>query len=1012
MSKRSNLGLFPRKTLSAIAVGTALMLSVPAAIAADNTSGTLKGSITSASSTDISNATITVTHQTRGISRTVKSDDNGNYSLKGLPVGRYTVIISKDGYTSIQEKDVVVSLGQSAVLEFTLQSNDSSDVGSENVVQIIGSAVRSIDTSSSTSGVTFSDAELSAMPVSIGFESVALLAPGVVADSGGFDANSFGGGSGAENGYFINGINISHLRTGIGSMPLPWEGIAETQVKTGAISAEFGRFIGGVVNAVAKTGSNELKFGAEINYDPESLRSQHDTIYRNDGSIHTDRALRNDTPQGGEEFLDTNFWASGALVEDKLFFYALYNPRQLDNTYTRPSSYNDLETTADRWMLNVDYFISEDHSLNLFAFSNKEDWRRDSYSYDSAADQIGGKIADEKGESGGDAIALNYRGYLTDDFSVAVTMAQIEQTQVNIPSTLFPLVVDRRDGWTEYGPSTTSTIYDELYERDQLRVDFTYELDDHDIQFGIDVENLEVNYTEFPNGGADTEAFGWWEIFTANEGNPFNLAPGTDYIDRRTRTNSGISEINQKAIYIQDTWQATENLVLNLGLRYAEFENTTTEGKAYANLTGQIAPRIQAIYDLNGDGTTKLFATFGRYYQPIPANMNIKQASGQVDLHTYFVVDQYDSEGRPLLLSDGTPSRGNVIGTDLVESSVEHLNVADNDLEPMYSDEITFGFEMEVFGEMTFGSRYIYRDLKRSIEDGALYAARTAARERWIAAGGTWTNNPAAWVLLNPGSDVRLQHDVDGDGQLDTIVYKAEDIALPRSERTYLALENTLAGQLTDDLYLSASYTWSHNYGNTEGLIRSDNGQADPGWTMSNDFPEATDNGSGDLPNDRRHALKVNGIYNINEELSLGFNVSAVSGGPRNKFGRHPLDQGYCADNYCISQLDSWASGYSNLNFYADGEPSPRGSAGRGDWLYNVDLSLAYQTKVQGGDLTLKATVYNLFNFDTATNIDEYYEAESQGYESDGSYPKNPDYLLPEGRQEARYVTLSARYEF
>ncbi len=1000
----------PHKTLAAIAVGTALMLSAPHALSAENTSGTLKGTLSTSIESDLSNATVTVVHQTRGISRSVKSDANGSYSLRGLPIGRYTVTIVKDGFVSIQEKDVVVSLGQSSVLEFTLEESSQS---SDNVVQIIGTAVRSIDTTSSTSGVTFDDEELTKMPISIGFESIALLAPGVVADSGGFDANSFGGGSGAENGYFINGLNISHLRTGIGSMPLPWEGIQETQVKTGAVSAEFGRFIGGVVNAVAKTGSNEFKAGVEFNYDPQSLRSQHDTIFKSDGSIHTDIALRDDTPRGEREFKDTNIWASGALIEDKLFFYTLYNPRKLETNYTRPTDYNNLETNADRWMMNLDYFITDDHALNLFAFSNKEDWRRDTFGYTPSTDTVGTDTSYSEGERGGEAIALSYNGYFTDDFSMALTIAEIEQTEVNVPNTLFPSVRDNRTGNnTPYGPSSTSTITDELYNREQLRLDFNYALDEHELKFGIDIENLEVHYAEEPNGGAGNEAFGWWTIENAEAGNPFGLAAGTDYIDRRARTNLGVSEINQTAIYVQDTWQATDNLVLNLGLRYAEFENTTTEGKPYANLTGQLAPRFQAIYDLDGDGSKKIFATFGRYFQPIPANMNIKQASGQVDLHTYFLTDQYDSEGRPALLADGSPSRGAVIGTDLIESSVEHLNVADNDLEPMYSDEITFGFEMEVFDDMTFGSRYIYRDLKRSIEDGALYGARSAAKERWEAAGGTWTSNPAAWILFNPGNDTRIQHDVDGDGQLDTIIYNKEDIALPRSKRTYLALENTLSGNVTENLYIMASYTWSHSYGNTEGLIRSDNGQADPGWTQSNDFVESTAFGSGNLPNDRRHAFKLSGIYDISDELTFGFYTSATSGAPINKFGRHPLDTGYCVDNWCYSQQSSWASGYSNLNFYADGKPSPRGSGGTGDWLFNVDTSLAYNTEVAGGDLTLKATIYNVFNFDTATNVDEYYEAESQGFEPDGSYPLNPNYLTPEGRQKARYVTLSARYEF
>ncbi|NQY51023.1 MAG: carboxypeptidase regulatory-like domain-containing protein, partial [Colwellia sp.] len=82
-----------RRTLAAIAVGTALMLSAPSVMAADNTNGTLKGIITSDAGTQVSGATITVKHQTKGISRTVTSNSEGKYNLRGLPIGRYTVTI-------------------------------------------------------------------------------------------------------------------------------------------------------------------------------------------------------------------------------------------------------------------------------------------------------------------------------------------------------------------------------------------------------------------------------------------------------------------------------------------------------------------------------------------------------------------------------------------------------------------------------------------------------------------------------------------------------------------------------------------------------------------------------------------------------------------------------------------------------------------------------------------------------------------------------------------------------
>jgi len=991
-----NSGFQPRKTLAALAVGTALMLSLPATMAADNTNGTLKGVVTSDTGAQLSGATITVKHQTKGISRTVTSNADGKYNLRGLPVGRYTVTITKGGFNTIEEKDLVISLGQSSVYESVL-----GDTSVERI-QVTGSSVRMIDTSTSTSGVTFSDDQLALMPVSNGFENIALLAPGVVSSGGTFDASSMGGGSGAENGYFLNGMNISELRSGIGSMALPWEAVAETQVKTGAISAEFGRFIGGVVNAVAKSGTNELKFGGEVKYNPDALREQHDSVYKADGTFQTN------TQRNESDFAEGNLWASGAVIEDQLFFYALYNPRNFQSETAFTTAFRDREKTGDRWLLNMDYYISDNHSLNFLAFSNQEDWKNEWYSYNHNNNTIGDKSGPTSGTEGGEAFSLRYEGYLTDDFSVTAMAAQITQSASTIPTNNLPQVRDDRTGNNSiYGNSTTSTVTDEEYVRTQFRVDFNYALDDHTIQFGIDMETLDVDYDEHPNGTGD--GAGWWKVSHSIDGSPeLNIPADSTYIDRRVRKSVGQSEVNQFAFYLQDSWQVSDELVLNLGVRYNEFENTTSEGKVYSDLTGQIAPRLQAIYDLNGDGSTKVFATFGRYFQPIPANMNIKQASGQSDVHTYYATDQVDANGLPILLADGSPSRGSELAQSVIqEGIVDNDAIADNNLDPMYSDEFTIGFETEVFETMSWSSRFVYRDLKESLEDGTVYDARTAALAAWEEeTGKTVTNRPGGWYLLNPGSDVTIKYDLDGDGVKDQLTFAAEDIGLPEAERTYLALENTISGNVTDELYLNASYTWTHSYGNTEGLIRTDNGQADPGWTMSGDYPETTDHGNGNLPNDRRHAFKLSGTYAITESLALGFVSTAVEGRPYNSFGRHPTDVASCLTTSCYTQA-SWNTGYANNNFYTNGEAVPRGTAGKLDWMFKVDMSLAYNVNLADGNLTIKATAYNLLNSDTTTDLDEFAE---QG--TFGETLKNPNYLVASQRQEARYVQLEARYEF
>ena len=79
---------------------------------------------------------------------------------------------------------------------------------------------------------------------------------------------SFGGASVAENQYFVNGFNITNSFKNLNFGQVPFEAIAEQQIKTGGYGAEFGRSTGGVINLVTKRGTNEFHAGGNIFYTP------------------------------------------------------------------------------------------------------------------------------------------------------------------------------------------------------------------------------------------------------------------------------------------------------------------------------------------------------------------------------------------------------------------------------------------------------------------------------------------------------------------------------------------------------------------------------------------------------------------------------------------------------------------------------------------------------------------------------------------------------------------------
>lgn len=991
----------PRKSLAAIAVGTAIMLSAPSAIAADTS--VIKGHIVNAQGASVANATITLKHKTKGLTFTVQTNDKGNYSLRNIPVGDYSVKINKDGFSGSEDPSIRLSIGQPVILDGQLVSNSASSDDIERI-EITGSSIRRVDLSSSTGGVTFDQDELDRMPVDNGFENIALLAPGTGAAGGdNFEgASSFGGSSSAENAYYLNGLNITTIQTGLGSLKIPWEALAQTEVKTGGVSPEFGGALGGIVNAVSKSGDNEFKFGGQVRYDPSSLRENHDSIMLANGKGSTFQS----TGQDSDEYTEARIWASGAIIEDQLFFYGLYEPTKEDQDYSWRSNTTKTNRVreSDRWFIKADWFATEDHSFGFMAMNNKRTWVSKTYAYDSVANVVGERIGvDSPGEDGGQLYSFNYNGYITDTLSVSAVVGRVVEEENTTPGSLNPQVNDETDGRVTLSTHTNHSVIQAEFIRNQARVDFNLDLEDHAVTFGVDYTNVEVDYLSTQNGVG--EALGWWRVDIAGEDDRSGAPQGETYIERRVRNRFTDSDVEQLAFYVNDSWQATDDLVLNMGLRVTQSSNTMTSGEKYVDFKNQLAPRLQAIYDLSGDGTSKIYATYGRYFQPVSANMNITQGSSATNVYDYYATDQLDANGYVKLLDDGSPSRGATYRETYVNQDTTGDSagaIASTTLDPMYSDEITIGYQQEVFDTMTFGTRLIWRDLGNGIEDSDITTPlnKKLAELGYDPVGGTW-------ILHNPNSSSTVVDEFDGDEDngYESVTLSPDELPFDTMERHYAALEFTLDGAVTDELRIFASYTLSKNWGNTEGLVKTDNNQADPGWTTSYDYGDIMDHGYGLLPNDHTHVFKLNGSYDITENLSFGFVGSISEGRPQNYLGKHPKNVDSCTTGNVWDACEG-ASGHSSF-YDENGNPAKRGSKGNLDWLTNIDLSLTYTTELMEGNLSFKATVYNVLNSDTATNINE-----TRTKDGEDGLIVNPDYGSVTDRQEERYVSLIARYEF
>lgn len=189
---------------------------------------------------------------------------------------------------------------------------------------------------------------------------------------------------------------------------------------------------------------------------------------------------------------------------------------------------------------------------------------------------------------------------------------------------------------------------------------------------------------------------------------------------------------------------------------------------------------------------------------------------------------------------------------------------------------------------------------------------------------------------------------------------------------------------------LQGSYTWSHLYGNCEGYTNSDIGQSDPGLTQTFDFPALLEHGSGDLPNDRRHAVKVFGAYSWAGGLQLGGNFYYYTGRPINSFGLHPTDED--------------ARSYGANAFFTGGEPRPRGCCGRTDDIWSLDAMGRWDFRLAGLDPNLRLDVFNVFDNHAVTEVAERAE--------DDTGAANPYYGKTMANQTPRRVRIGMGLSF
>ena len=1018
-----------------VAVPAITVIAAPTtASAQDFSTGSMTGTVTDANGAPIAGASVQVRSDEQGFTRNLTTDAGGNFRAALVPIGNYTVSITAPGYEPVRQT-ATVRLGGSTAYDFALAAGSS---GTQLGDVVITGARRALAFNETTTGLVVDLEELvKTVPIGRDITSVTLLAPSTVQGDNAFgNLPAIGGSSVAENAFYVNGLNITNFDNYIGGSTVPFDFYRSVEVKTGGYPAEFGRATGGIINAVTKSGSNDFEFAIRGNFSPNSLReTAPDTVF-----------ARNELDEGSASSITLE--AGGPIIRDRLFFFLLaqfqesdaYNPG-LTGTATLQ------EQDSPFYGVKLDGYITDDHRLEFTYFDTTRETDTYSTSFDAATDTRGAyPTLPTVGQAGGESYVFRYTGQFTDWLTLSAAYGVNEDRANALPARLdIPFASDSRGlgrvpsraNFRVSPDQPTATFTTAETKRTFYRADadlFFSMLGDHHVRAGYELEETELAKTAQRTG-----PFGAALIYrraapnTPQASAGSNLSPGREYVEFNTFQSGGNFTGENEAFYIQDSWDVNEQLTLNLGVRLDKFSLNDGAGQQFISFDNEVGPRLGFTYDPMNDGRSRVFGSYGRYYLPVASNTAYRGAANELFFRSYFLLNgyvpvapgafvgnteqvngnavvaqkPYDANGVPLALgaqimgwtgqnvcpthTTGNPAAGGSQGCRVTADGTvkDSSSFASKNLESTAEDEFIIGFERR-FGDLwKFTAAVMYRDLLRNAEDVAIDAAVLAlcADEGIVGCDSIYTGFHQ-YVVVNPGSDstILLLDPLPGELTRRTVNFSAADLNYPKAERTYTALEMSFERAFDGVWSLQGSWTISESTGNTEGYVKSDNGQTDAGITQDFDQPGLTDGSNGLLPNHRGHVFKLFGSYQLTDNLIVGSNVSVSSPRPFGCIGLHPTDV--------------FAQAYGAASNYCDGKLVPRGTAAQSDWIKQIDMSLRYTVPENflPGDLVLRADVFNIFNFSGTTDINEFGE--------DGAGTPDPDYLTPLSYQQPRFIRL------
>ncbi|HEY7449559.1 MAG TPA: TonB-dependent receptor [Vicinamibacterales bacterium] len=792
-----------------------LMAASARAAAQGEQTGLVTGRVTtSADGQALAGVTVTVSSPALLGVRTTTSDINGVYLVRNLPPGEYTMAFELAGL-SRQQKVARVPLGGTATVDTGMT------IVVEETVQV--TAVAQPALLQPRTSQNFVQSETVVLPVGRSPFLIADLAAGLTDNTPNANQVTVSGGFAYDNVWLINGVDVNDNVLGSSNNLFVEEAIGEVQVLTSGISAEYGRFSGGVVNVITRSGGNSFSGGFRLNLSNPawSVETPFETTQRVGKLSKVHEGI-----------------IGGPLVKDQLWFFGAGRWERSSTQGAFPQTAAPLVTETDnnRYELKLTGSVSPGHTLRGSFVDN--DLTTGQASLPFSIDPR----AYVHPHTPNRLFVANYAGVVGTRLLATAQYSQKHwgvrnngNTSTNIVDSPF---LTRTGTMYQYNaPYFDSTDPEDRNNR-QTTASLAYfvstpGLGSHDVKGGIE------QFTSTRVGGNSQTSTGY--VFLADfavgpAGAPVldangriipRFVPGSTRLQTWMPVRGAQIDVSTTSLYLQDRITAGRHLSFDLGFRY---EHVTSDATAVSNgiEVNTIVPRLGASYDPVGDGRMAMYATYGHYagkYSDVQfaRNSNVGNADRYTTTYTGPAGQGLDfapgfSPANYSVLVSGTFPRDNVRFAD--------------DLSSPLTREFTLGIGRQLTKKAHARVTYVRRDATNLVED----------------------------VIRIENGKTTVVRDGATFGTFDNIVWENSNAPT----RQYQGLEMQTGYQITDDLHIWGDWTIQlQNDGTFEGEGASTPAIGSP----EGDYPELLVAGrnfpSGRLDDFQRHRVRLWGVYRL-----------------------------------------------------------------------------------------------------------------------------------------------------